>query len=212
MDRNGIRAAIVPSQLPQVLQRILTDKPIDTSEFEAWQKQFIAPGVNDTIPRKILHERLHIGQGQEHRIPVSDSWSAASWTVETETGSSVGQGEMFRAFYKLVAFSSGDGSMKLSVVPEIHHGQSRPTIGVEDHSFLFKTEQTIQSIEELRLSARLRPGETLVIGAGSQINNLGSLLFGPGESGGFRQRMLLIRLIQSPSDILFRSGRANSTD
>jgi len=123
--------------------------------------------------------------------------------VATFDSQTSGQDQQVRGYIRLVTYPGGDGRVTLELVPEIHHGQPRPTIGVADQAFFFSHRQSIQVLDELKVTARLRPGETLMMGPGPQLTDLGGMLFGHGTRNDFWQRLLLVRLVRTQHDDLF---------
>jgi hypothetical protein len=204
LDQNGLRAGVVPPKPPESLNQLLEDKPIDVSDLEPWQQQFVRSGHNKQR-RLILHERIQNGEGEAHQVPVSDVLPVATWSVATFDSQSTGQGEQVRVFCKLTTYPKGDGRVTIELVPEIHHGRQRPTIGVADEAFFFKNQQSVQVLNELKVMYSLRPGETLIMGPNAQLSELGGVMFGHGQRNDFWHRLLLIRLVRTQHDDLFET-------
>jgi len=71
---------------------------------------------------------------------------------------------------QLSTFPQGDGSVRLVVEPEIHHGQPQQRYDVSQRTFLFSESQLQSSIDALKFSIDLLPGESLVVAPISQTN------------------------------------------
>lgn len=206
LDQNGLLAGVIGSQPPALLNRLLQDKAVDTSELEPWQIQFIENGNQKTVPRLILHQRIQNGLGENHFVPVSDASAQASWVVREGARQTAGTGEQARGFMQLRTYPTGDGGVRLVVTPEIRHGQPKASFGVAEGSFTYSTEQSSQIFDELKFETLLKPGQTLLLGANRQLSGLGGFLFGPSEGADYGQRVILIRLVHSQRDDLFESG------
>lgn len=207
LDANGLRAGILSPQATIEFVELLADKEIDTSEMETWQQQFYEQQGNKA-KRKILHQRIQNDIGELHRVPLSDTAETASWAIKTKGSQFAGQGENVRAHAGISTYPKGDGRVELVVVPELHFGEIRPTIGVVEGAFFIKPQQTIKPIDDLRLNVNVRPGETVVIGPTNQVVDLGELMFGNGERKDFWHRLLLVRVVHTQHDDLFEI-RAN---
>lgn len=202
LDANGLRAGVLSPQATIEFVELLADKEIDTSEMKTWQKQFYAQKGNKE-KRKILHQRIQNNTGELHLVPLSDPMANASWAVRTKRSQYAGQGENVRAHAEISTYPKGDGRVELVVIPQLHFGEVRPTIDVAEGTFYIKPQQTIKAIEDLRLSIKVRPGETMVVGPTSQLVDLGELMFGNGDRTDFWHRLLLVRVVQTQHDDLF---------
>ncbi len=206
LDQNGLRVGVIPPKPPELLSQLLDDKSIDTSQLEPWQQQFVRNG-HDKRRSLILHERIQNGEGEAHEVPVSDVLPVATWSVTTSDSQFTGQGQQVRGFIKLVTYPKGDGRVTIELVPEIHHGRQRPTIGVADDAFFFKNQQSVQVLKELKVIYSVRPGETLIMGPNAQLTELGGVMFGHGQRNDFWHRLLLIRLVRTQHDDLFEAKK-----
>lgn len=202
LDANGLRAGVLSPQATIEFVELLADKEIDTSGMKTWQKQFYAQQGN-TTQRKILHQRIQNDIGELHMVPLSDTAATASWAVTTKRSRFAGQGENVRAFAEISTYPKGDGRVELEILPQLRFGEVRPTIDVAEGTFYIKPQQSIKSIEDLRLSIHVRPGETVVVGPTSQLVDLGDLMFGNGDRIDFWHRLLLVRVVHTQHDDLF---------
>ena len=205
LDQNGLLAGVVASQPPAILHRLLQDKVVDTSAMEPWQVQFIEQGNQTTVSRMILHQRIQNGAGESHCVPVSDIAPQASWIVHDGSRQTAGEGEQARGFIRLRTYPAGDSSLRLVVTPEIRYGRQQASFGVAEGSFTYSAKQSMQVLSELKFETRLKPGQTLVLGANPQLSDLGGFLFGPTDNAEFGQRVILVRLVHSQRDDLFDS-------
>ena len=207
LDRNGVWAGVLTSGATATLNRLLADKPIDFQELEPWQVEVLKQQGQETTSRMILHQRVQLGMGQSHQVPVSDVLPVASWMVEGAQGGRVGQGEQVRGYVRVRIRPSGGETTRVQLDPEFHYGAKQARFGVSQGDFAYESSQAIWKLKELRLELDLRPGDTVVVTAPPEANGVGELLFGPGAGGAFGRRMLLIRLAQTRSNDLFDASR-----
>jgi hypothetical protein len=211
LDRNGIRAAIMPAHAPAILHELVGPQPIVIEELTNLEKQLHEKGLFREKERMISHERISNREGEPHSILVSDFHPEISWIVRNGSSETPGFGKSVRGIISVTTFPQGDGSVRLIFGPEIHHGQSRPQIA--ERSFLKQARQAVTRIEDLKFDVTLRPGESIVIAPTQDIAEMGRLFFGSSQvnaqSPGIpnrpvpTHRMLLIRVVQTQMDDLF---------
>ncbi len=213
LDANGLRVAVVPSQLPGVLRELLEPKEIDPATLDSMQAQMHEQGLLKPSERLISHNKIQNRDGKAYELAVTNVYPEKSWIFHSTNGDSAGAGKSVRGVLSIKTFPQGDGSVLLKIVPQIHHGDTRTEIGVVDRSFLFQNRQSQVQFKDLQIEVSLLPGETLICGPTSDIADLGELFFGvPGAVPG-NQRIVLIRLVQTQWDDLFgwRDGRDKLT-
>ena len=204
LDANGLRVGVLSPQATVEFEELLSDKEMDTSDLKLWEKQ-LTEVHGTTSSRKILHERVQNEIDELYRVPTSEVSESASWIVKTKSSQYAGQGEQVRAFVQLSTLPQGSGQVQLVVVPEVHFGRTRPTIGVHENSMFLKSEQAIKRIYDLQLQINLRPGETLVLGPTEQVLGMGEMMFGNGTRDDYWHRLLLVRIVHTQNDDLFQS-------
>jgi hypothetical protein len=203
LDANGLRVAVVPSQLPGVLRELLAPKEIDPKLLDLMQTQMYEQGLLKPAQRLISHSKIQNREGKSYDLAVTNVYPEKSWIVHSANGESAGAGKSVRGVMRIKTYPQGDGSVRLTVTPQIHHGDTRTEIGVVDRSFLFQNRQSLVEFDDLKMDVDLLPGETLICGPTSDIADLGELFFGvPGAVPG-NQRIMLIRLVQTQWDDLF---------
>lgn len=207
LDANGIRAAVVPAHVPGVLRELLKPQVIDPDLLNSFQKQMYDKGLLKPVERLLTHDKVQNRDGESHELVLSAPHPEMSWVITTNRGKSAGAGKSVRGVFGVKTFPNGDGSVRLMVTPKIHHGDPRTQIGVFDKSFLFESQQSVIELSDLVTEAKLLPGESLVVGATSDLGDLGRLFFGTPDSSSNHQRLMLIRLVQTQWDDLF--GRRN---
>lgn len=223
LDRNGIWAGVLPSKPLAEMSHLLADQPIDVSQLQPWQVDFLEQQGRTTRSPLVLHERIQNGRGEEHPIPVSNTWAERSWVIHEGTGPSVGQGQNVRGYIVLRTYPTGDEGVRLIAVPQIRHGRTQAEYRVAEGSFAYGESQAKVVVDALKIDVRLRPGEILALSASATDGRLGSLLFGaadrsadlphasppdPDEPVG--RRLLLVRLVQTQRNDLFEADHTIS--
>jgi len=216
LDQNGLRAAVMAVHPPALLNQLVDPKPIDPSLLDDFQKQLHAENLLRPQARMLTHQRISNREGQSHQVPTSDAQGEISWIIKSGEERSAGFGKQVRGVMSVTTYPQGDGSVRLMIRPEIHHGDSRPRIGVGQGSFLVESSQYETPVDELKFEVTLRPGESLVVAPTTDVAELGRILFGNSrvrqdESDTNRpiptHRILMVRVVQTQMDDLF--GKSN---
>ena len=223
MDKNGLRVAIMSSHVPPQLNQLIDPQEIDPDLLNKFEKQLFAKGLLRPKQRMLSHERISNREGQAHKVTASEVHQEVSWVIQTGDQQTAGSGKLVRGVISVTTYPQGDGSVRLVVRPEIHHGHSRPRIGAGQGSFLVESSQFITPLDELKFELVLRSGESLVIAPTKDVSDIGKILFGsfqtrenapeidlavpnkPVET----HRMLLIRVVQTQMDDLFSDSNLN---
>ena len=108
-----------------------------------------------------------------------------------------------QALFAVRSYPSGDGTVRVELVPEIKHGEVKhqwvPGNGTLRHDVGRQT----SAFDPLRVSAVLSPGQTLLVTSSDEPKGIGSLLFVRGTGDTSERLILLIRLAQTQYDDLF---------
>ncbi len=204
LDRNGLRLGVAGSQLPATLLKLLEPVAGDLGA-----QYSLAPST-----AQLLAQRLRFVEKQWQQIqPLEQHWVGCSavhsellWHVVSAEGSER-SGTCQQAQFGLVLSvqPSGDGLVRVGLLPEIRFGQLRNRYGVDEDSFLVRAEQERLPLTELETSVALRPGESLLLGATTAGDQLGQQFFAP-DSNVDGQRFFLVRVVQTQLDDLFEAG------
>lgn len=163
-DTNGLRYAVMSPQCPAVLDQLLEPRELDVSGLTDIQKQMASQGLLESPSRLLHHQRIENDTGEEFEIPVSGYYQQKDWSIVDKHGrTESGSGELVKAFIQMTTFPQGDGSVRLIVEPEIHHGRPQQRYDVSQRTFLFSESQIQSRIEPLKFSIDLQPGEALII-------------------------------------------------
>ena len=224
LDQNGLRVAVMSANAPPVLNELLEDQKIDPALMNEFEKQLNAKGLMRPQPRMLSHQRISNREGQAHKVDTSEIHSEASWIIESGESKTVGSGKLVHGVFSIRTYPQGDGSVRLVILPEIHHGAAHPRIGAGQGSFLVESTQNITPIDELKFEVILRSGETLVVAPTKDISEMGKIFFGSFQPTSAllsdldkeilnkpvpTHRMLLIRVFQTQMDDLFSNSNLN---
>ena len=103
----------------------------------------------------------------------------------------------------LKAYPQGDGRVKLSLSPEIEHGETKSRWIGSEGMMLQQTGQSRMVLSRLLCEATLTPGQCLLLCTTPEAKGLGRQFFGNLDASGGERRLLLIRLSQTQFDDLF---------
>jgi hypothetical protein len=100
-------------------------------------------------------------------------------------------------------YPSGDGTVRVDLVPEIRHGDVKQKWAPGNGTLLRDAGQEASAFDQLRLTAILSPGQTLLVTGTEEAKGLGGLLFSRGSGESSERLLLLLRLAQTQYDDLF---------
>jgi len=222
MDQNGLRVAVMSSHAPPQLNQLVDPQEIDPDLLNKFERQLFAKGLMRPQQRMLSHERISNREGQTHKVTTSEVHQEASWVIQSGNKQTAGSGKLVRGVIAVTTYPQGDGSVRLIVRPEIHHGHSRPRIGAGQGSFLIESSPFIAPLDELKFELDLRSGESLVIAPTKDVSDMGKILFGSDQTESLTDldsavpskpvathRMLLIRVVQTQMDDLFSNSNLN---
>lgn len=194
LGKNGIRCGVLGEHLPDELRALLpTESETTESDPNVALERVIAEGATgQRLPcRAGRRAEIQLGKSEVRRVML---WSEGDQAC----------GETFENSQCLLAATTwprGDGRVKLSLVPELKHGEVRNRYVGQEGRFLIEAGQEQKVFNSLRLDCELAPGETLAIAATPELKSLGSQFFADAASG--ERRLVLIRLALTQDDGLF---------
>ncbi len=223
LDQNGLRVAVMSPHAPPELNHLINPRQVEPDLLNEFQKQLHERGLLRPQQRMLSHQRISNREGQAHKIETSEVHDEASWVIESGDAQTAGFGKQVRGMMSVTTYPQGDGSVRLVVRPEIHHGQSRPRIGVGQRSFLVESAQFVTPVDELKFELTLRSGESLVMAPTNDVTDMGRIFFGSyGTSEKLSDldaevankptpthRLLMIRVVQTQMDDLFSDSNLN---
>lgn len=184
LDRHGLKAAVMSQRPPSNFGDLVNPREIVLEELDGFQKQLYLRGHLKATERMLVHKQVSTRQGQPHPIQTSVLHPSLSWTVETlatlnnQTSLTDKSDNNVRGVMAIRTYPQGDGSVNVTIEPQIHHGDVTQRYGATANGFKFDERQTISVLEPLEFSVSLRAGEALVIGPTAELTQLGHLFFG----------------------------------
>jgi hypothetical protein len=195
LANNGLRVGVLGQQLPPRLREL-----IDASAKLLPQ---LSEGQPDEI--NLSGSRQHLPVRAGHRTVVTASKVFPSLPLLLSENGNVHGHQLndARCTLSLKAYPQADGRVKLSIVPEIEHGQLKERWGGSEGMMIQQTSQERLTLDRLAFEAVLTPGQTLLLSTTPEIKGLGEYYFSQQSGGAVDRRLLLIRFSQTQFDGLF---------
>lgn len=176
LEADGFRFRMSPSRPPRQLQSLM-----DISD------------QNDPA-RSTFTRSYTLPSGQQTWLVTSQVPDGTKMSFSSEQGERIIEANNGQCLLRLQAERVEDGWARLTVIPEVRHGQTtlRPQ-AINQEWVYHKGQETIVVYED-RLTAEMNLGEILVIGlAPNHPDSLGSRFFQPNPDSGI-ERLMLIRI------------------
>ncbi len=192
LDKNSLQTAILSSQPPRIFWQLIDPKIQYESEdqqryHEKWRHSQGLPQQKNIAAL----QKATLIDGKPHRYPTGPTMNQATWELELDHRRRSGSLNLVQCHFRITTFPQSDGSVRIRLTPEIHHGEKKPRIAVSDDSFYWEPSQDKLTIHELTINAQLRTGQTLLCGPTSRNSlGLGGLFFCSDNS----QRVFFIRV------------------
>ena len=182
LDENGIRVGVMSSHAPPEFNQLVDVPEINPEVLSEFESQLHAKGLLRPERRMVTHQRISNREGEAYEVVTSVVHPEANWTILNGDLQTNGAGQQVRGVISITTYPSGDGSVRLVIRPEIHHGQERPRIGAGEGSFLIESSQFVAPVDELKFELNLRSGESLIVAPTPDNSGVGRLLFGEAAS------------------------------
>jgi len=200
LTQNGFRVGLLGGQVPISLSRLLElkDKP--------------APGCRslETQVANLEHEPRVVRRHMELRAGVRTEVIASDVQEELPVlrccPAGV-EGETFRsaqAVFALSVANERDGRVRVRLIPEIHHGESKLRYVSTQGAIRIQSGRAKRAFEDLAMEALLAPGHILVMGTlKERPGTIGHRFFAENVDGRVEYKLLVLRLAQTQHDELF---------
>ncbi len=199
LARNGFRAGMVGGQVPAQLSELmhLTDEPPPVAEQ---QQQTVPLDTEPTVRRRVLQLR----SGRRGEVLASPLYPTLPLLV-CEGGDVRGKTfQQAQGLFGLHAHPQPDGRVRLSLVPEVHHGEARQQWNGQDGMLQFEMARPKESFETLQIDTLLTSGQMLLVTClPDRPGSLGHHFFHDQSARGEEQKLLIIRLVTSPTQELY---------
>ena len=196
---NGFRGGVIGETLPTALQEVL-----DRVDTPAGPR-----GASVTHPGEAIvahSQRLHSRAGHPGKILVrGDAIDKLAALTRDPDGEIHGRSlDQARLLFEIKSTPLGSGATHLDITPVIEYGQARPRYAVQQGVWsLDNTSRRAQVYDELKVSATLAAGQSIVFAATSPPRGLGQQFFGADPDADVPALVLLIRLQQTQRDDRF---------
>ena len=201
LARNGFRAGLISGQMPAELSKLLElgDKPAPDGAIESTKVEDL-----ESQPR-VVRRHQQIRPGQRSEIIASGVYGQLP-VFTSESGHLLGQTyNQAQGFFAVKAFPQPDGHVRIEMVPELHHGESRQRWVPGQGMMRLEAGQPKRAFDDMTLSADLVPGAMIVVSSlSNRPGSLGHHFFTEATSDDrMEQKLLVVRLAHTQNDGLF---------
>lgn len=195
LTRYGFRAGISGAHAPIALEQLLASGQLPATASETVIDNF---AIDPVVRRR--HMQLPAGRPGE--VATSRIYPTLPLLEINESGQVVG--ETFKKAetrFSLTAQPQPDGRVRLTLRPEIHHGEFKPQIEERDQILRIDPHRNRRAFDSLAIETTLANGEMLVITSlPSRTGSAGHYFFTESAGGSLRQKLLVVRLSQTQRD------------
>lgn len=200
MARNGFRAGVLGSTLPDELARQLN---LQSEMPEASSDQVVTgENANPRITRRVLQLSRH----EPAIIQTADVQPELVVMLSGKDGIRGSRYQEVEAVYSMRAEKAPGQSVLVRLTPELRHGELRPRYSgsAAQGIFLMMPSREREIFDQLKISTELAAGDTLVISClAEEEGSLGHAFHGIDRNGPAEQKLVLIRVMHVPgSEIL----------
>jgi hypothetical protein len=202
LDQNGLRAGIIETVVPLTLQAMIDS--IEQRLHEDPLEQ-IGVGANVTSHSRMLQCRL----GQRKEVWLGSKRKEPLILFHTSDGSARGRSfDEPQLLFDLRAHPIGDGSVQLSVTPEIQFGPMKQKYVQQEYAIRRELKRDSVQWTELAVDRKFQPGQMLMLSATRTPRGLGEAFFSTVTAAGTREQLLmLVRIGPSPLDSAFNATK-----
>jgi hypothetical protein len=199
LDQNGLRAGVIMGDFPSMIRQQL-DQTAEKQKTDALEHAGLAADVDN----RSLSMQCRAGRRKD--LLVKPELPDPLTVLSTLDGQHVSGNTFDRAtvLFDLRVLPHGDGSATINLTPEVQHGEQRQTFVHSDFGTRAEMRRGVQRWSELKISAKLTPGQVLIVSSSSPAKALGSTFFVTKTAEHTEERvLLLVRLAESQLDDLF---------
>jgi hypothetical protein len=209
ISKNGLRAGVIAGALPLRIESTLS------SPSPALPSATEGPGAVTSIGQAasaptISRRTLHVLPQQRSELLASDVYERLNLLVRDGDEGCGHQYFKARCAVAITSTPLGDGRVRLSLVPEVQHGEPRQQYRGDDGMWRVDSARPKVSLETMAFEVVLSAGQTVVIGArADRPASVGHYFFTEPVNGELEQKLLLIRFTGNKYDQLLLT---DSTD
>jgi hypothetical protein len=200
LARNGFRAGLIGGQVPAGLSKLLELKDKPAPRCQSLENQV----VDLEHEPRVVRRHMELRAGVRTEVIASDVQEEMPVLLCCPTGV---EGETFRSAQAVLAIKATcerDGRVRVQLVPEIHHGESKLRYVSTQGALRIQPGRAKRAFEDMTMEAVLAPGHILLVSALSdRPSTLGHRCFTDNADGHVEQKLLVLRLSQTQHDELF---------
>lgn len=200
LERNGLRAGVLVGDFPALLRQHLGDRQTD----EATGTLEMAGLASDA---NSLARRLQCRAGRRKELVVRSEISKPINVFTSLDGTHV-SGETFHratTLFDLRAIPNPDGSARITLTPEIQHGELRQAYVSSDFGVRPELRRDQVIWKDLTIDATMREGQVLIVAGSQPPRCVGQAFFVSNNADrGHDHLILAIRLSETQLDDLFK--------
>ncbi len=198
---NGFRGGVIGQVLPTALQEVLDEAPSTKGPNGT---TMIRPG-DQVVARS---QRLHSRAGHPAKIMVrSDKIAKLAALMRDSDGHIHGRSlPEATLLFQVKSHPLGSGDVELTLTPVIEYGQPHPRYAVQQGVWsIDATSRQTEVYDDLKITLKFAPGQSLVLTATEPPRGLGQQFFGADPAADVPALVLLVRLQQTQLDDRFQS-------
>jgi hypothetical protein len=203
--RNGFRAGVLGGALPDLLARQLNLQ----SEMPDYETDRLI--TDQSASPRVVRRVLTLNRHNEATVQASDLRNHVNVLVNGDDGLQGHSYQQVQAVYTLRAEPTAGQRVALRLTPELRHGELRNRYSGGDREqgiFLVTPSRERQAYDRLMLSTELAAGELLVVGCLHDApGSLGRVFHGVEVAGPAEQKLILVRLLQTPPSEILADAR-----
>lgn len=213
LTNNGLRAGIISGSMPPAISKVLHQgASIESAKDGNAKNAANSPQsqASELLAEPIVHGRsCRLRRNQRFEIQASETYPSLPLLISGGTELGGRTFEQAQAIYALRVDPRPDRAAIVELTPELHHGAPRLRYTGGDDGILRQASLKDREVfDRLRLSAKLSPGEMLVLmslpDAGSR---LGHYFHTVDSADGPQQKLILIRLAEIPPSDTFADAQ-----
>lgn len=202
LAENGFRVGVVSGRLPDAIARAL-DPEQKRSSREAVDDGEAA--LNRLIDPTVRGWKKQLRRNQRAEVQASDVYPSLPLLINQDRELRGRTYQDAQAIYALRVAAQPDRTVEVELTPELHHGQPRLRwVGGDDIPLRQAVLREREVFDQLRFTARLAPGEMLVLmGMPDAGSRLGHYFHTVDGTDGRQQKLILIRPAELPPSDTF---------
>lgn len=199
LDKNGLRAGVLFGEIPFPIRKQITETSLQQNT-DALEHAGLAADVDNKM------HKLQCRAGRRKDLIVRRELTEPLTVLTTLDGKTV-SGETYQqpaVLFDLRAMPHGDGQATIELTPEIQHGEHRKTFVTSEFGVRPEMKRLAQAWPQLKIAARLSPGQILIVTSTRPHKAIGSAFFTTKTADqSVENVILLVRLAETHLNELF---------